>query len=387
MSIAISPDHVALADSVRALVRRTVSSEYLHAELNAKTPSNTAPYWGPAADMGLFGLHIPADVGGQGFGYAELVVAIEELARAVAPGSFVPTVLASAAIASALDDQLRKDVLPGLAGGSRRGCVALAADPTGTYVGDALSVSGTAAAVLGASDADLLVLPVSVEGAAHWVAIDRELVSITTLDSVDVLRPVADVTIDAATGENVRLLEGVDTARVRALAGALFAAEASGIAAATTKMASDYAKVREQFGRPIGQFQAVKHKCANMLVESERAAATAWNAARMLDDASCEHTELVAAVAASLSSTAALHCAQDAIQVLGGIGFTWEHDVHLYYRRALGIAAALGRNSSWTAEVARLALECGLPKTQIDMPEGTDELRAQLCARSPNSPR
>lgn len=381
MAIAISADHASLAASVRALVRRALPSDYLHKQIDAKKLDSRPAHWAAAADMGLFGMHIAEEHGGQGFGYAELAVVVEELARAAAPGLFVPTVLASAVVSSATDSRLHKDLLPALADGSRTATISLAADLTGRFNDGVLTVSGSAAAVVGAQTTDLFVLPVAIDGAERWIAVERSHTTVDAVDSVDLLRPIGHVRIDAATGSGVWLLDGVDSARVRTLAGAIYAAEASGIAAETTRIASEYAKVRTQFGRPIGQFQAVKHKCAAMLVESERAAASAWSAARTLDSADSSQRELTSAMAAVLAGHAAVLCAQDAIQTLGGIGFTWEHDIHLYYRRALGISAALGRRSTWTAAVTRLALESGLPETEIDMPAGTDARRAEIQAQ------
>lgn len=380
MTIAISADHTALADSVRSVADRVLPTGYLHAQLNAERLDDRPAHWAAVAEMGLLGLHIDEEYGGQGFGFCELVVAIEELGRSVAPGLFVPSTLAAAVISSSTDDGVRKNLLPSLADGSSTAAVTLDADVAGTIDDGVLTVSGTAAAVVGAQTADIVVLPAMIAGAERWIALESNHIQVTNVDSVDVLRPVGHVTVEAATGAGVWLLEGVATSRVRTVAGTLYAAEASGVASESTRIASEYAKVRTQFGRPIGQFQAIKHKCATMLVESERAAACAWGAARALDDHESTHAELTAAIAATLARRAAVDCAQNAIQALGGIGFTWEHDIHLYYRRALGIAAALGHERSWTASITRLAIDAGLPDTDIDMPAGTEARRRAIRA-------
>ena len=139
----------------------------------------------------------------------------------------------------------------------------------------------------------------------------------------------------------------------------LLSAECVGVARWATDTAAEYAKIREQFGRPIGQFQAIKHKCAGMIAETERATAAVWDAARAIDEASGRRTdsayEFAAAVAATLAPVAAQHCAQDCIQVHGGIGFTWEHDTNVYYRRAIVLAACFGRAADYPQQVVDVA--------------------------------
>ena len=153
-----------------------------------------------------------------------------------------------------------------------------------------------------------------------------------------------------------QILGGLRTARVRDLAATLYAAEAAAVAGWCCQTAADqYARTRHQFGRPIGSFQAVKHLCAGMLCRAERAAALAWDAARAADEAPDEHP-LAAAAAAALALDAAVDNAKDCIQVLGGIGFTWEHDAHLYLRRALALRQLLGGSAAWRRRAAELAL-------------------------------
>jgi alkylation response protein AidB-like acyl-CoA dehydrogenase len=169
----------------------------------------------------------------------------------------------------------------------------------------------------------------------------------------------------------------------------LLSAECIGVARWATDTASAYAKIREQFGRPIGQFQGVKHKCAGMIAETERATAAVWDAARAIDELgqrSAEETafEFAAAVAATLAPEAALHCTQDCIQVHGGIGFTWEHDTNVYYRRALVLAACFGRASDYPQRVVDLATTTGIRTLNIDLDPETekvrDEIRAEVAA-------
>jgi alkylation response protein AidB-like acyl-CoA dehydrogenase len=161
------------------------------------------------------------------------------------------------------------------------------------------------------------------------------------------------------------------------------AAEAVGVARWATDTAAAYAKIREQFGRPIGQFQGIKHKCAEMAADTERAIAAVWDAARAIDEGLEKPeaaAEFAAAVAATLAPAAAQHCTQECIQVHGGIGFTWEHDTNVYYRRALGIAAAFGKGSDYPQLVVDTATTSGMRKVDIDLDPDTEKLREEIRA-------
>src|SRR5690606_18517920 len=182
------------------------------------------------------------------------------------------------------------------------------------------------------------------------LALTRDAVQVEELPSHDLTRRLARITCrDAA----APVLD-IDSQAVRDLAAVLFAAEASRLADWATATAADYAKVREQFGRPIGQFQGVKHRCARMLAQAEQARACAWDAARAQDEPDAAQASLAAAVAGATSVQAAFQTAKDCIQTLGGIGFTWEHDASLYLRRSQTLRVLLGSTASWHRRVARL---------------------------------
>lgn len=383
MSIAISSDHLQLAESVRSLTKRTVTSADLHEALDAEVKILPA-YWRAAADIGLFGLHLPEQFGGQGFGYSELVVVIEELGRSAAPGPFVPTVLAAAVVELSSNSDAKDELLPPLSDGSQCAATSLRSNVVGRIENDMLHVEGTASSVVGASAADVVVLPVSLragETRPTWIAMDAADLTVRDVESVDLLRPIANIEIAAQVVPASRVLGVLDVARLRSIAAVLYSAEAVGVASACTHIASEYARVRHQFGRPIGQFQAVKHKCAAMLVDAERAAAAVWDAARALDDATSSHVDFSAAIAAVLAPRAALTNSQNTIQVLGGIGFTWEHDAHIYYRRAIGIAAAIGRSADWSRTVTERAIESGLPSIEVTLSDDAECRRGEIrCA-------
>lgn len=378
MSIAITPEHYELADSVRSLVARVAPSEVLHAALESPV-ENPPPYWQAAAEQGLQGVHLAESVGGQGFGILELAVVLAEFGYGAVPGPFVPSAIASALIA-AHDPQAK--VLAELATGAAIAAYALDSGLTATRHGDVLVIRGEVRAVPAAAQASVLVLPVAIESRDEWVVLRNDQLEIEAVKSLDPLRPIAHVRANAVDVSDDALLSNLTMTTAHALMSTLLSAEAVGVARWATDTASAYAKIREQFGRPIGQFQAIKHKCAEMIADTERATAAVWDAARALDDAgeSSSDVEFAAAVAATLAPATAQRCTQDCIQVHGGIGFTWEHDTNVYYRRALMLAACFGRGSEYPQRVVDTATTAGMRPVDIDLDPSTEKLRAQIRA-------
>lgn len=381
MPIAITPEHQDLADSVRSLVARVAPSEVLHAAL--ETPiDNPPPYWQTAADQGLQGVHLAEAVGGQGFGILELAVVLAEFGYGAVPGPFVPSAIASALI-SAHDPDAK--VLGELASGAAVAAYALDSGLTATRHGDALVIRGEVRAVPAAGQASVLVLPVAIDSGEEWVVLRADQLEIEPVQSVDPLRPIAHVRANAVEVGDDAVLSNLSMTLAHALMSTLLSAEAVGVARWATDTASEYAKIREQFGRPIGQFQAIKHKCAEMIADTERATAAVWDAARAIDEArqnnwdvQASAVEFAAAVAATLAPAAAQRCTQDCIQVHGGIGFTWEHDTNVYYRRALMLAASFGRTSDYPQRVVDTATGTGMRKVDIDLDPDTEKLRAEI---------
>ncbi len=395
MPIAITPEHQDLADSVRSLVARVAPSEVLHAAM--ETPleklENPPAYWQAAAEQGLHGLHLAESVGGQGFGILELAVALAEFGYGAVPGPFVPSAIASALI-SAHDPDAK--VLAELASGAAIGTYALDSGLTATPQGPdeaTLVIRGEVRAVPAAAQASVLVLPVAIASGDEWVVLRADQLEIQPVKSIDPLRPIAHVRADAVEVGEDAVLSRLSMTTAYALMSTLLSAEAVGVARWATDTAAQYAKIREQFGRPIGQFQAIKHKCAEMIADTERATAAVWDAARSLDEAreareagennwdtTGPKVEFAASVAATLAPAAAQRCTQDCIQVHGGIGFTWEHDTNVYYRRALMLAACFGRSSEYPQRVVDTATDTGLRAVDIDLDPDTEKLRAEIRA-------
>ncbi|WP_433328633.1 acyl-CoA dehydrogenase [Spirillospora sp. CA-294931] len=342
--IGLTGDHQQLADAVRGFAERR---DPMRAE--------------------LLGLHVAEVHGGQGFGLLEQAVTLEELGRGLVPGPYAPTVLASAALQEFGPDEALA-LLPGLADGSRTAAVAL----EGRLDLRDGRISGSVEPVLGAEGADLFLLPL---GGDRWAVLDAADVTVGELDSLDLTRSVGAVAVDGAPLPDGRIVRGP----VRDLAVVLLGAEACGVAGRTLDDAVSYAGTREQFGRPIGRFQGVKHRCARMLIAVERARAAVWDAARALGEEPSQR-EYAVSVAGALAADAAVLCAEGNIQVHGGIGYTFEHDAHRYYRRALTLRALIGRGRTFESAAGRLAV-AGV-RRPMDVEVGEDGgLRAEIRER------
>ncbi|WP_242657182.1 acyl-CoA dehydrogenase family protein, partial [Mycobacterium talmoniae] len=320
------------------------------------------PVFDGLASLGLFGVAVAEEHGGAGGGVEDLCAMVDEAARALIPGPVATTALATLLVTE-------PELLEALASGQRTAGVALAADVR--LKGD--RVSGTAEYLLGADAAGVLLLPAG----DSWVVVDAAAdgVRVESVDATDFSRPLARVTLDSAPAAVLPVADQ----RVHDLAATVAAAEAAGLARWALHTATDYAKVREQFGKPIGSFQAIKHICAEMLLRAEQASVAAADAARAAAEASDQQLSVAAAVAAATGIEAAKANVKDCIQVLGGIGITWEHDAHLYLRRAYGIGQFLGGRQRWLRRVAALTQQGVRRELRIDL-DAVAHLRPEISA-------
>jgi alkylation response protein AidB-like acyl-CoA dehydrogenase len=333
-ALAITEEHTDLAEAALGQLNRVNSRAAARATLEQGS-SHPAEIWSAAADLGWMGLAIAEEHGGSGFSLAELAVVLEALGHELCPGPFLPSVAAAVVIDRCAPDSVRTELLPGLAAGSVVGALAVSGAVT---VGTDSVVTGESPAVLGAPDADLLVLIAGDD----VVVVDAQAdgVTVTPLSALDTTRSIGSVALRSVTVAEDRVLRGA-ARNARTVFRILTSAEAVGVSWASLEMAVEYAKVREQFGRTIGTFQAVKHHAANMLVNAEETTAATWDAARADD---LDSAWFAAAVAASHAIRTQLFNSQNNIQLHGGIGFTWEHDSHLYLRRARTLAALMAES-------------------------------------------
>ncbi|NNH72242.1 acyl-CoA dehydrogenase [Nocardia uniformis] len=379
LGLGISQDHLDLADSVARFARRHLPPESARTAV-ARTESGAGEglpdCWSDLAAQGLLGLHVGEIHGGSGAGLLECAVVLEVMGRHLGAGVFTPTVLAAAVLA-ADGGKAAAEYLPGLVDGSEPGTVALTEAFTGTIDSDgALTISGRVAAV-GGQAARVLLARVDTDAGHLWAAVPTDRLHVRIATSIDVTRSTALCTADTLVVPPAHVLEHIADDRVAALAAVVLGAEAVGVASWCVATATEYAGVRVQFGRPIGQFQGVKHRCAQAVIALEQARAAVWDAARALD-ADDDTANYAAAVARSIAPDAAVAAARDAMQVLGGIGYTWEHDAHLYYRRAVTLRGLLGRSRDCAAEVARLALAGQRRAVGYELPADAETYRRQV---------
>ena len=372
MSVGDGQEHDELRQVVREFLRQRSPSRDVRRLMEAGEGRDAEVWAMLTGQLGLSGIAVPARYGGAGYGPVELGIAVEEMGRALLVAPYFSTVvLAGQALAASGDEGAMARWLPGIADGSLTAALAVAeesgswdladitvaAEPAAAS-GDGWTVSGTKLYVVDGHTADLLLVVARTPGGHGVFAVegDDPGVERARVDALDLTRPLASVTLGDARA--VRVGAGRDTAawlsEVTDLVLAALAAEQLGGAARCLELSVEYAKVREQFGRPIGSFQAIKHKCATLFleVESGRSAvsqATAALAGREPD------ASLAAALAYVHCSAAFTHAAKECIQIHGGIGYTWEHDAHLYLRRAKSSELFLGPPARQRARLAALA--------------------------------
>ena len=331
-------------------------------------PDAWRPVYDGLAALGIFGVAVPEGAGGAGGSAADLCAMVDEAAKALAPGPVATTALATLVISDTA-------LLSELASGARAAAVALPeAGTPGIHLDRAAcTASGTAPWVVGAAPDAVLLLPAD----GQWLVVDGadDGVTFEPLKPTDFSRPLARVVLRSAPASVVT----ASPERVEDLAAAVLAAEAAGVSRWALDTAVAYAKVREQFGKPIGSFQAVKHICAEMLCRAEQAAVVAADAARAAADPDERQLSIAAAIAASIGIEAAKANVKDCIQVLGGIGITWEHDAHLYLRRAYGVGQFLGGSARWLRRTTALTRAGVRRRMDIDLHE-LDGLRPQIAA-------
>jgi alkylation response protein AidB-like acyl-CoA dehydrogenase len=353
VDFSFSPDQQLLKNSARAFLDEHVKPAHVRA-LWEDPRGESEALWKEMAQLGWLGLALPEEAGGSALGLVETAILQEELGRAACPSPYLPTVLAAMAIDRFGSAAQKSRWLPAIAGGSARATVALlereldwdarSVQTRAEERGGKVVLTGVKQFVPWAHVADVILVPAVVGSAPALFAVEPSApgVSVTPLTSMDPGLRLSTVTLEgAAVATEARLPSGgaLDFLLQRGAVGA--AAEMLGAARRCLDMAVDYAKVREQFGQPIGSFQAIRHKCADMLLDVENSFAAVYYAAWALQN-DAEDGPLAASVAKAYVSDASRKVCGDAIQVHGGIGFTWEYDLHLYFKRAKALEPLYG---------------------------------------------
>lgn len=337
-----------IEDQLRASVRDLLTDRAQPAAILARCETDE-PYdlalWRELTGLGAASLHVPEELGGQGASVRETAVVMEELGRFVAPVPFLGcAVLATTALLGCKPGEEVRDLLTAIGNGTAVATLAVSlATAPGSTVPDAIradsGLSGRVRSVADAQAADVLIVPAlgSDGPELHAVSVAQQGVELTPATSLDLTRPVADLTLDGATSTQLAGPDVAESAVDGALwtAAGLLASEQLGIAEWCLTTTVAYLKERHQFGRPVGSFQALKHRLADLWQDLVLARAAARNAA---DDPG----PVSASIAKSLCSTVAVHAAEECVQLHGGIGMTWEHPAHLYLKRAKADSIALG---------------------------------------------
>lgn len=377
MPLSLTEEHTDLAAAVSDFAERYADVLDTREHLNAYGAGGRPTHWDELVGNGLHALHIDEGLGGQGGTVADTAIVVEEFGRRLVPGPFVATVLASAAIAGA-----DKCVA------STQGMTAFADGATGALVMPAESLTADASAegwILNGSagvasllSAEYLVIGFIADGISRFALVDVRTPGVgrTSATCTDLTRDAGILELNSLRIESESVLEGLDATYVHTLRTALLGAEAAGIMRWAVEASTDYAKLREQFAKPIGSFQAVKHKCANLLISSELATAAAWSAVVSLDQDPVQQT-LAAGSAIEMAIVPSVEAVTEAVTVFGGIGFTWEHDAHLYWRRAIAGAAQVAPAADAVAALGRAAVDTDRQIT-IELPDEDPAFRERI---------
>lgn len=352
-------------DDLRAAVRHLLAARCTPEAVTAAYDGDrslTAPLWRAlTGELGLAGLLVPEHLGGAGASAREAAVVLEELGRAVAPVPFWESaVVATSVLLAAPDSAPQRELLARLAAGEQTAAllVPLPTAPHAPLTGlvvEGERVSGTVTSVAGALDADVLLVPLASADGIALVAVEASLATITPVVSLDMSRPLADVTLDGVPIGEALIGPGAEDAVRRGLGAgaALLASEQLGVAQWCLTTTTAYLKERRQFGRVLGGFQALKHRLADVYVLVESANAAARYAAAALAEGDPD-TAVATAVAQAYCSDVAVRAAEEMVQLHGGIGMTWEHPAHLYLKRAKADSIAAGTAGAHRAQLSGL---------------------------------
>ena len=344
MTIALTPEQQQLAEAVTQFAARHAPIEKTRKTFDALAAGELPPWWDDFVVNGFHAVHLPEEIGGQGGTLMDTACVVEAAATALLPGPVLSTVTAGAVALLADDTPVARALLGRLAEGASAAVVlpgdhGLRATPSD----DGWTVTGTSTATLGLCSAQVLIVAATTVGGTFWFALDpsRNEVRIDALDGTDKTTDVGVLRLDgyACAGDSV--LSGIDDERARCLAVALTASAASGAVRWCVDAVTAHLRTREQFGKPIGTFQALQHQAAMLLVNSELATSAAWDAVRSASEDKVQN-RIAAAGAALMAVAPSPELVLDTLTMFGAIGYTWEHDLHLYWRKATSLAASIG---------------------------------------------
>lgn len=344
MTIGLMPEQLQLADAVAKFTARHAPIDKTRSAFDAIAAGELPQWWDEFVANGFHAVHLPDELGGQGGTLTDTACVVEAAALALLPGPVLPTVTASAVAQLASDAPAARTVLERLAAGAAA-AVILAGDSDfkASPAADGWTVTGTSSATLGARSAQVIVAAARAGEDTVWFAIDtgHHTVVVDGRNGTDKTVDVGVVRLDGHHCPADSVLAGIDDDRARCVALALAASAASGTIRWCVQAVTDHLRTREQFGKPIGTFQALQHQAAMLLVNSELATAAAWDAVRSASEDAAQH-QIAAWGAALMAIAPAPDLVLDTLTMFGAIGYTWEHDLHLYWRKATSLAASIG---------------------------------------------
>ncbi|MGP5725158.1 acyl-CoA dehydrogenase family protein [Arthrobacter rhombi] len=379
MPLSLTEEHTDLASAVSDFAERFADILETREHLQAYAAGGRPDHWAELVDNGLHALHISEERGGQGGSVADTAIVVEEFGHRLVPGPLVSTVLASSAVAGATECKASTSGLDLFADGATGALVMPTAAVTVAASAEGWLLSGSIG-VASLLSAEQLVIGFTSEDVTRFALVDAQAAGLTkrVAASSDLTRDAGILELDGLAIGHEAILEGLEASYVDALKAALLAAEASGLMRWAVEATTDYAKIREQFDQPIGSFQAIKHKCANLLISSELATAAAWSAVVSLDQDRTQQT-LAAGSAIQSAIVPAVEAITEAVTIFGGIGFTWEHDAHLYWRRAMSLAAQVAPVADSVAALGRTALDADR-QIDIELPDEDQAFRTRIGA-------
>lgn len=383
MPIALSTDQAHLAETVNSFAQRHRVVQSTRKDADALRAGELPEYWRALLDTGLHSVHLSESVGGQGGSVEDAAVVLAEAGRTLVSGPLLPTIAASA-VTELAGARASRDLL--LTRFARGGTGAVIGPEHGVTVtdGERPRLNGQTDLVLGAASAELLIVAAHQGGAdgagrCRWFAVDRSApgVACEHRDGVDLGRDIAVVRFGDVDVAEADRLTGIDDDAAADTVAALLAADAAGVVAWCAQAACDYVKTRTQFGKPIGAFQAVQHRAAQLLITSELATAAAWDAVHALGESPDQRARAVAGAAIMTIGTA-VHAAVECLGLHGAIGFTWENDLHLYWRRAMSLAALAGPVEEWEARLGSIAVD-GPRDMKLALPQTDPSFRTWVA--------
>lgn len=377
MPLSLTEEHADLAAAVSEFAERHAEIQETRARLESHRVGGRPTHWGELVDNGLHSLHIGEERGGQGGSVMDTAIVVEEFGRRLVPGPYVSTVLASAAVAGAEECKASIRGLDLFAEGAMGALVSTSKALTAARSGEGWVVNGSAP-VMSLLSADYLVVGFHCDAVTRYALVDAHSPGVKRIEAhcADLTRDAGTLELDGLFIGADLMLEGLDESYVETLHAGLLAAESAGVMRWAVEVSTEYAKLREQFGAPIGSFQAIKHKCANLLIAAELATAAAWSALVSLGQDE-DQRKLAAGSAIESAIVPSVEAITEAVTIFGGIGFTWEHDAHLYWRRAMTLVAQIAPVRAHLISLGKAALELDR-RIDIELPDEDAKFRMRI---------